>query len=177
MFGLGSFSGGDWGCVGQSLLLEKLLSALGCNYYSPTLLSLQILSLRTLMFRWALMPALSLHSYSEPTGTRYHSSGVRKCRILATPLRLDTASAALRSVANVSPTITSRSLATDAAPSPMDAPRIMAESSASVLLKTDGGKRWIQDEPDPRQVQIALADLGLDKCKPMSTPGSNGREK
>eukprot|EP00971_Amphidinium_carterae_P156875 3109968-Amphidinium_carterae.1 len=43
-----------------------------------------------------------------------------------------------------------------------------------IELKTDGGKRWIQYEPDPRHVQIARADLGLDKCMLVSTPGSRG---
>eukprot|EP00971_Amphidinium_carterae_P115214 2282028-Amphidinium_carterae.6 len=36
--------------------------------------------------------------------------------------------------------------------------------------------RWIQYEPNPRHVQIALVDLGLDKCKPVTTPGSNAKE-
>eukprot|EP00971_Amphidinium_carterae_P343662 6483564-Amphidinium_carterae.2 len=47
--------------------------------------------------------------------------------------------------------------------------KIVALLNRIIELKTDGETRQIQYEPDPRHVQIALAELGLGTCKPVGS--------
>ena len=47
-----------------------------------------------------------------------------------------------------------------------------------IELRVESGERVLRFEPDPRHVQIALHDLGLDKknVKPLSSPGPHDHE-